>query len=146
MGDLPPKGGYAPINFKRIPARQGLNAPIIFGGLFGSMAFGVWLYKRGMRTVHTWMTEMRSADLALTPLMLAERDRECLKQLRRNREAEDKLMADVEGWETGTWYGHKVYKTTGDQLVDPTFDEFYTHTSRTQKRKAENLVGWLKFD
>merc|ERR1712080_818198 len=70
------------------------------------------LYKRGMRTVHTWMTEMRSADLALTPLMLAERDREYLKQLRRNREAEDKLMADVEGWGTGTWYGHKVYKVS----------------------------------
>ena len=53
---------------------------------------------------------MRSASLALEPLMLAERDREYLKQLRRNRDAEEKLMADVEGWEVGTFYGHKVYK------------------------------------
>jgi NADH dehydrogenase (ubiquinone) 1 alpha subcomplex subunit 13 len=71
--------------------------------------------------------EMKSASLALTPLMLAERDREFLKQLRkcveyviwtltinpklfRNRDAEEKLMANVEGWEVGTFYGHKVYK------------------------------------
>ena len=53
---------------------------------------------------------MKSASLAIEPLMLAERDREYLKQLRRNRDAEEKLMADVEGWEVGTFYGHKVYK------------------------------------
>ena len=53
---------------------------------------------------------MKSASLAIEPLMLAERDREFLKQLRRNRDAEEKLMADVEGWEVGTFYGHKVYK------------------------------------
>ena len=34
--------------------------------------------------------EMKSASLAIEPLMLAERDREFLKQLRRNRDAEEK--------------------------------------------------------
>lgn len=47
--DLPPKGGYAPINYKRIPAKSVLNGPIIFGTLFGSMAYGAWSYKKGMR-------------------------------------------------------------------------------------------------
>ena len=47
--DLPPKGGYAPINFKRIPARSVLSAPIIFGGLIGTTALGIWIYKRGTR-------------------------------------------------------------------------------------------------
>ena len=47
--DLPPKGGYAPINFKRIPARSVLNAPIIYGGLFASMGVGLYCYKRGIR-------------------------------------------------------------------------------------------------
>ena len=73
-------------------------------------------------------TEYRSATLALTPLMLAERDREYLKQCRRfnissrnemiiiillktrNRDAEAKLMGNEEGWEVGTWYGHPIYK------------------------------------
>ena len=80
--------------------------------------------------------------------MLAERDREFLKQLRKNRDAEEKLMKDVEGWEVGTFYGHKVYKvrtghssslcvliilcfqTIGDQLPMMTFDEYYIHTNR----------------
>ena len=59
-------------------------------------------------------------------MMLAERDREYLKQCRRccatlttnlihsanlrNRDAEAKLMANEEGWEVGTWYGHPIYK------------------------------------
>jgi hypothetical protein len=47
------------------------------------MALGAWFYKRGMRIYHTWQCEYRSATLALTPLMLAERDREYLKQCRR---------------------------------------------------------------
>ena len=28
----------------------------------------------------------------------------------RNRDAEAKLMANEEGWEVGTWYGHPIYK------------------------------------
>ena len=54
---------------------------------------------------------MRSARMALFPLLIAERDREFLKQLTRNRDEEEKLMADVPGWKVGTWYGEPVFKT-----------------------------------
>merc|ERR1712066_396439 len=144
--DLPPKGGYAPINYKRIPAKSVLNAPLIYGGLFASMVYGAYQYKRGMRQVFKEEIEMRSASLAITPLMLAERDREYLKQLRKNRDAEEKLMSDVEGWEVGTFYGHKVYKTLGDQLPMVSMDEFYIHTNRSEFNKAGNAVKWLKMD
>jgi len=30
----------------------------------------------------------------------------------RNRDAEEKLMKDVDGWEVGTWYGHPIYKVS----------------------------------
>ena len=144
--DLPPKGGYAPINYKRIPAKSVLNAPLIYGGLFASMIYGYYQYKRGMRQVFKEEIEMKSASLAITPLMLAERDREYLKQLRKNRDAEEKLMSDVEGWEVGTFYGHKVYKTLGDQLPIMRWDEFYIHTNRNEIRKAGSAVKWLKMD
>ena len=144
--DLPPKGGYAPINYKRIPAKSVLNAPLIYGGLFASMIYGYYQYKRGMRQVFKEEIEMKSASLAITPLMLAERDREYLKQLRKNRDAEEKLMSDVEGWEVGTFYGHKVYKTLGDQLPMMRWDEFYIHTNRNEIRKAGSAVKWLKMD
>merc|ERR1712126_624862 len=129
--DLPPKGGYAPINF---------------GGLFGTMAYGYWSYKKGMRAWNKEQIEMKSASLAIEPLMLAERDREFLKQLRRNRDAEEKLMKDVEGWEVGTFYGHKVYKTIGDDLPLISFDEFYIHTNRAEINKAQAKTRWLKMD
>jgi hypothetical protein len=35
----------------------------------------------------------------------------------RNRDAEEKLMKDVEGWEVGTWYGHPIYKVSLSVLV-----------------------------
>lgn len=41
---------------------------------------------------------MRSGRHAILPMLLAERDREYLKQIRSNRDEESKLMANVEGW------------------------------------------------
>ena len=79
-------------------------------------------------------------------------------------------MADVEGWEVGTFYGHKVYKvsnrkgnskykktniftlipeslqTIGDQLPMMSFDEFYIHTNRAEINKAQAITRWLKMD
>ena len=52
-------------------------------------------------------------------MMLAERDREYLKQCRRNRDAEAKLMANEEGWEVGTWYGHPIYKVSSILIPRP---------------------------
>merc|ERR1719483_768623 len=49
------------------------------------------MYKRGMRIYNTERVEARSAGLALTPLMLAERDREYLKQLRKKQRCRGKV-------------------------------------------------------
>merc|ERR1711862_990438 len=113
-------------------------------------ALGAWIYKRGIRQWQILDIEMKSASLALTPLMLAERDRAFLKQLRKNRDAEEKLMGGVEGWEVGTFYGHKVYKTLKpDELPMVGFDEFYilpTGRSRTRpvaRFSGLSLIRWL---
>jgi NADH dehydrogenase (ubiquinone) 1 alpha subcomplex subunit 13 len=49
-------------------------------------------------------------------MLLAERDRGYIKQLKLNRDAEEDLMKDVEGWEVGTWFGEPIYKTVRDEL------------------------------
>jgi len=144
--DLPPKGGYAPINFRRVPAKQVLNAPLIYGGVLVSMGISHYLLRNFMRGMEAEKIEIKSSDLALTPLMLAERDREFLKQCRRNRDAEAKLMADVEGWEVGTWYGNKVYKTLNGKWIDPNPNEYYIHCSNHQRHKASTHVNWIKLD
>jgi NADH dehydrogenase (ubiquinone) 1 alpha subcomplex subunit 13 len=43
--------------------------------------------------------------------LAAERDRELCKAARMTRDAEEEAMKNIEGWEVGTWFGHKVFKT-----------------------------------
>lgn len=74
--------------------------------------------------------EMRSSKLACMPLLVAERDREYLKQVRRNRDAEAELMKNVPGWVVGTYFGEPIYKTKPkDYLHEGTWDEFNAHAS-----------------
>lgn len=78
--------------------------------------------------------------MAIYPILQAERDRELLKQLRRNRDEEAKLMANVEGWQVGTWYGEKIYNTIPDNtFVLPKFYEYYVHTNYKDYKKRAFL-------
>jgi NADH dehydrogenase (ubiquinone) 1 alpha subcomplex subunit 13 len=43
--------------------------------------------------------ESRSAKFVTMYMLMAERDRAYLKQLRKNRDEEERLMKDVPGWE-----------------------------------------------
>ena len=47
--------------------------------------------------------------------------------LRMIRDAEEKLMADVEGWEVGTFYGHKVYKVSNRKRNSKYKKQIYLH-------------------
>ncbi|XP_041980744.1 NADH dehydrogenase [ubiquinone] 1 alpha subcomplex subunit 13 [Aricia agestis] len=128
--DLPPPGGYKPIPFKRLPAKQYFSGYTLFAAFVGVTSFGLYLYSITAKKILKHDIEMRSAKLAVYPMLLAERDREYLKQLRRNRDAEAELMKDVPGWEVGTYYGEPVYKNLPkDTLVDPIFHEYYVHSS-----------------
>lgn len=81
--------------------------------------------------------------MVLQPLLIAERDREFLKQLNRNRAEEGRLMANVEGWEVGTWYGEPVFKTLPkDKLVEPMFKEFYVHAPYKALAERANIKLW----
>ena len=81
---------------------------------------------------------MRSGKLALYPLLFAERDREFLKQLRRNRDDEASLMKNVPGWKVGTWYGEPIFKTLPkDTLPEPHWQDFCAHAdSKTYEARA----------
>lgn len=86
---------------------------------------------------------MRSADFAILPLLLAERDRAYLKQLRRNRDEENKLMSKIEGWKVGTWYGEPIYKTKpADELFEPSFPEYYVHADLKEFKRRGLMHLW----
>lgn len=87
--------------------------------------------------------EMRSAKLALAPLLIAERDREYLKQVRINRDEEAKIMKDVPGWVVGTWYGEPIFKTKPkDYLFEGSWDDLNTHASLKNTLVRTNFHLW----
>ncbi|QQP39877.1 NADH dehydrogenase 1 alpha subcomplex subunit 13, partial [Caligus rogercresseyi] len=106
------KGGYAPVSFKRIPARQLVNTPILIGGQIALFLFTWPMYVKARKKFEDHKIEMRSATMALSPMLLAERDRTFLKEIRINRDWEEEIMKDVPGWEVGTWFGEPIYRTS----------------------------------
>lgn len=49
-------------------------------------------------------------------------------------------MANVPGWEVGTWYGEPVFKLLPkDTLIDPHFKEFYVHTDYKHLARRYNI-------
>ncbi|GAB0092628.1 NADH dehydrogenase [Sergentomyia squamirostris] len=141
--DMPPKGGYSPIPFKRIPAKTYFKGATLIGAYFGLSFSAFYLYALNYYDVERDEVENRSARNAMMPLLRAERDREYLKQLRRNRDEEADLMSKVKGWEVGTWYGEPVFKTLPeDTFVDPTFKEYYGHTTFKATAQRAHVKLW----
>lgn len=126
--DMPPPGGYKPIYFKRVPAQNLLKGWQWFAGCLSLSAGSYYLYSLNRAQNEKRDIEMRSAKNVISVLLIAERDREFLKQLRRNRDEEAELMKNVEGWEVGTWYGQPIYHTAKPgKWLDPQMIEFYAH-------------------
>ena len=91
---------------------------------FAILVTGSIRYYRNLQRSRADDIEDRSGQMAIEPMLLAERDREYLRHLRRMRDFERDLMKDVPGWEVGTWYGKEVYNHPPD-LMEPEGVEWY---------------------
>merc|ERR1719228_67235 len=78
---------------------------------------GWFYYSRRKRVNMALSTEKRSLNMALEPMLSAERDRALLKHIVKSREWEEDLMKDVPGWEVGTFFGKPVYKALLKHIV-----------------------------
>lgn len=127
--DMPPDGGYSRIHFKRVPLKPILSSKLLFGGYVSVSLAALYMYYLTDKKINREEVEMRASRHAIFPLLQAERDRAYMKQVRRNRDEEAKLMANVPGWVVGTWFGEPVYKSIPkDTWIDPLILEFYVHT------------------
>ncbi|CAG0891121.1 unnamed protein product [Darwinula stevensoni] len=107
-----------------------------------AMVVGGKLYIYNKREVAQENVEKRGMQLAIEPLMLAESDRAYLKQIRKNMEEEEKVMADYPGgWEVGKWKNEPVFKTVPkDYWWDPDMRDYYAHTSNWNYFKRLKLT------
>lgn len=106
-------------------------------------AGAAYLYYLNVRSVTHRRLEMRGAVLATYPMLLAERDRAYLKQLRINREEERELMKNVPGWKVGTWYGEPIYHLAKpDDFLAPRMQEYFVHSEYKHMRRRADLPMW----
>ncbi|KAL6438815.1 hypothetical protein ACFW04_003715 [Cataglyphis niger] len=143
MQDLPPKGGYDPIQTDRVKIRTILGARSTLAIFFATTVIGAYTHYLNYKIVKRNQIEMRSARLAIWPALIAERDRAVLRQMRRNRDEEAELMKNVEGWEVGTYYGEPIYFLDDEnQFREPLFWEHFGHADPEDvaKRSCRHLM------
>jgi NADH dehydrogenase (ubiquinone) 1 alpha subcomplex subunit 13 len=128
--DMPPPGGYRKFNWERTYPKVLWRPGIIIPGLVGCAVFGIYQAYYQKRHRQTEKFEDRDILNAMEPFIAAERDREWLRLLKKNREIENELMKDVPGWKTGTWFGEPVYYTLGEKWWDPAQLEVFAHSPR----------------
>uniref|UniRef100_A0A914BWW7 NADH dehydrogenase [ubiquinone] 1 alpha subcomplex subunit 13 n=1 Tax=Acrobeloides nanus TaxID=290746 RepID=A0A914BWW7_9BILA len=135
---MPPPGGYRKFNWARTYPKVLVQPFVALPATTALILVGYWQGRQTLRRIQTERFEDHDIQNAMQPFLLAERDREWLKVLKRNRDYENELMKDVPGWKTGTWYGEPVYFTLGDKWWDPIGMEVYAH-SPSKIRKDEYM-------
>ena len=117
--DMPPPGGYGPIDYKRHLPRRGFSGYSLFALGVGSLLLGYYTIIKWNRERRRLLIEDLEARIALMPLLQAESDRRTLRLMRQNLDEEAKIMKDVPGWKVGESLFHT------DRWVPPTLDELY---------------------
>ncbi|KAJ2472471.1 hypothetical protein GGI02_001557 [Coemansia sp. RSA 2322] len=111
--DMPPKGGFASIRYERRLPRRGPSGVAMFGICGAVMAYGWYRVYLGLDERRELDREKMWSRIHITPLLLAESDRD---EYRRNWaavEREREIMKDVPGWEAGkSVYSGRRYMPT----------------------------------
>ncbi|ORZ40038.1 GRIM-19 protein, partial [Catenaria anguillulae PL171] len=112
--DMPPKGGFEPLRYKRnLPAR-GPSGAVLFASVIGICAYGWYWTIQGIRERRELRREQTWSRIHLVPLLQAEADRGEARLLQQQEEIERKAMAGVANWEEA----RKIYHTK--RYVPPT--------------------------
>ncbi|XP_034940315.1 NADH dehydrogenase [ubiquinone] 1 alpha subcomplex subunit 13 [Chelonus insularis] len=140
--DMPPKGGYNPIQTSRVHLRRIVTPWVACGLTIASTVIGTIGFAHEYRLWRRNEIELRSAQNALIPLLWAERDRVMLKQIRKNRDEEATLMQDYPGWEVGTYFGQPIFNwASPEKFIEPITYEYFAHCH--QRDAQEKLTRTL---
>ncbi|PRT53921.1 NADH dehydrogenase [ubiquinone] 1 alpha subcomplex subunit 13 [Wickerhamiella sorbophila] len=93
--DLPPKGGYAPIQWKRNLPSRGFRPGIYFAIVTGICGYGFYKLIAGIRERNELARERQWGRIYLMPLLEAEADRDAYRRITSLRAKEQEVMADV---------------------------------------------------
>nr|AAG44670.1 CDA016 [Homo sapiens] len=134
--DMPPPGGYGPIDYKRNLPRRGLSGYSMLAIGIGTLIYGHWSIMKWNRERRRLQIEDFEARIALLPLLQAETDRRTLQMLRENLEEEAIIMKDVPDWKVG----ESVFHTT--RWVPPLIGELYGLRTTEEALHASHGFMW----
>ncbi|CAH8848497.1 unnamed protein product [Trichobilharzia szidati] len=137
--EMPPPGGYSPLDFSRKMPRGTLNGLVTLGCLYATTFVGIQIYHYRKEKAAVVEREDQENRIALTPFILAEQQRLYMKQLRRNRDYEKELMKDVANWKVGHWFDYPVFHNPRGLWCDPYKEDFYAHLTQWDKGKQESI-------
>ncbi|ORX37617.1 GRIM-19 protein [Kockovaella imperatae] len=105
--DMPPKGGYANVPYKRNLPVRGVSGAVIMGTTALICSYG--FYKMGQANIEKRELEREKkwSRIWLLPLLQAEMDRDIYRREQAALAREKIIMSDVPGWEAGK----SVYNT-----------------------------------
>ncbi|KAJ1719744.1 hypothetical protein LPJ53_005540 [Coemansia erecta] len=99
--DMPPKGGFSSIRYERRLPKRGPSGIAMFGILGGVMGYGWYRLYLGLDERRELEREKIWSRIHLTPLLIAEADRDEYRRKCAALERERVIMKDVPGWEAG---------------------------------------------
>ncbi|KAH6721189.1 GRIM-19 [Leptodontidium sp. 2 PMI_412] len=116
--DLPPTGGYEPVQYKRnLPAR-GFRPSVMLFAMAGVMTFGFWKVGKGIREQNELAREKMWSRIHLIPLLTAEEDRDLVRRHYADLAREKALL------------GSESSAYNSDRFVRPTFAVTPNQTSK----------------
>ncbi|KJZ73455.1 hypothetical protein HIM_07249 [Hirsutella minnesotensis 3608] len=106
--DMPPKGGYAPVQYKRNLPAKGFRPGVLLLGMGAVMGYGWYKLIHGIREANELAREKMWARIHLIPLLQAEEDRDQVRRHLADRAREKEALGG----------NIKVYNS--DRFVRPT--------------------------
>ncbi|EFY86999.1 NADH:ubiquinone oxidoreductase 14kD subunit [Metarhizium acridum CQMa 102] len=108
--DMPPRGGYEPVQYKRNLPAKGFRPGILLLGVGAVMGFGWYKLIGGIREANELAREKMWARINLIPLLQAEEDRDQVRRYWADQKREKELLGE----------NTKVYNNES-RFVRPTF-------------------------
>ncbi|KAJ1898015.1 hypothetical protein LPJ66_003016 [Kickxella alabastrina] len=99
--DMPPKGGFSSIRYERRLPKRGPSGVGMFAIAGAIMGYGWYKLYQGLDERRELDREKIWARIHLTPMLIAEADRDEYRRKLAALERERVIMKDVPGWEAG---------------------------------------------
>ncbi|PNS21239.1 hypothetical protein CAC42_1018 [Sphaceloma murrayae] len=90
--DMPPTGGYEPVQYRRnLPAR-GFRPAAYLAAMFGIMTYGFYRAGKGIREHNELAREKMWSRIHLIPVLQAEEDRDQVRRMLADKAREKELL------------------------------------------------------